>query len=96
MAAQTLHKLVIEKLLKTRVCSRFTDNIWKLDLAERRHLSSKNRGVKNLLCLIDVFTRYAWVKTLKNKKAKRVLNGFIRILNESKGKPNKLWLDQGK
>ena len=39
---------------------------------------------------------YAWVKRLKNKKAKSVLYGFIEIVNESKRKPNKLWVDQGK
>ena len=39
---------------------------------------------------------YAWVKLLKNKKAKTVLYGFIEIVNESKLKPNKLWVDQGK
>ena len=37
---------------------------------------------------------YAWVKRLKNKKAKSVLYGFIEIVNESKRKPNKLWVDQ--
>ena len=47
-------------------------------------------------CVIDVFTKYAWVKPLKGKKAKPVLHGFIRIVNESKRKPNNLWIDQGK
>ena len=53
-------------------------------------LSSKNRDVKYLLCVIEVFTKYSWVKPLKNKKARTVLNGFIEIVNESKCKPNKL------
>ena len=59
-------------------------------------LSSKNGGVKYSLCVLDVFTKYAWVKPLKEKKAKTVLNGFIKIVRESKRKPNKLWIDQGK
>ena len=59
-------------------------------------LSSKNRGVKYLLCLISVFIKYSWVKTLKNKKVKAVLTGFIGIVNESRHKPNKLWVDQEK
>ena len=47
-------------------------------------LSSKNRGVKCLFCVIYVFTKYAWIKTLKNKKSKTVLHGFfIGIVNES-------------
>ena len=59
-------------------------------------LSSKNKNVKNLLCVIDVFAKYAWVKTLKDKKGKTVLNAFIKIVNESNHKPNKLWVDQGR
>ena len=41
-------------------------------------------------------TKYAWVKPLKDKKGKTVLNGFIEIVNESNDKPNKLWVAQGR
>ena len=51
---------------------------------------------KYLLCVIDVFTKYAQVKTLKDKKSKTVLSDFIKIVNESNRKPNKLWFDQGR
>ena len=61
-----------------------------------RSLFSKNRSVKYLLCVTDVFTKYAWVKPLKNKKSKAVINGFIKIVNESNRKPNKLYVDQGR
>ena len=57
-------------------------------------LSSKNPGIKYLLCVIDVFTKHSWVKPLADRKAKTVLYGFIEIVNESKYKPNKLWVDQ--
>ena len=43
--------------------------------------SSKNKNVKYLLCVIDVFTKYAWVKHLKDIKGKIVLNAFIEIVN---------------
>ena len=49
-----------------------------------------------LLCVIDVFTKYAWVKPLKDKKGKAVLNAFIELVNESNHKPNKLWVDEGR
>ena len=55
-----------------------------------RSLSSFNRGAKYLLCVADVLTKYAWVKTLKNKKSKTVLYRFIKIVNKPKSKPNKL------
>ena len=59
-------------------------------------LSSKNKNVKYLLSVIDVLTKYAWVKPLKDKNRETVLNSFIEVLNESKCKPNKLWFDQGR
>ena len=59
-------------------------------------LSSKNKNVKYLLWVIDVFTKYAWVKPLKDEKGKTVRNPFIKIVNESNRKPNKLWVDQGR
>ena len=85
--AEELYKPVIKKVKRRRVYARFKDNIWLADLAEMGSLSSKNRGVKYLLCVIDVFTKYAWVKSLKDKKGKTVLNAFTEIVNESYRKP---------
>ena len=45
--------------------------------------------------MIDIFSKYAWVKPLKDKKGKTVLNAFIEIVNESNHKPNKLWINRG-
>ena len=53
-------------------------------------LSSRNKTVKYLLCVIDVFTKYGWVKPLKDKKSITVLDDFIEIVNEYNCKPNKL------
>ena len=49
-----------------------------------------------ILCVIDAFTKYAWIKPLKYKKAKTALDGFMETANESKRKTNKLWVDQGR
>ena len=70
--------------------ARFKDNIWTADLAEMESLSSKNKNVKYLFCVIDVFIKHAWIKPLKIKKGKTVLNAVIEIENESNLKPNKL------
>ena len=59
-------------------------------------MSPKNKNVKYFLYVIDVLTKYAWVKPLKDKKDKTVLNAFIEIVNESNRKLNKLWVDQGR
>ena len=55
-------------------------------------LLSKNNNVKYLFYVIDIFTKYGWVKPLKDKKGKTVLNAFIEIANESNCKQNKLTL----
>ena len=46
--------------------------------------------------MVDVFTKYAWVKSLKDKKGKSVPNAFIEIVNECNQKSTKLWVDQGR
>ena len=94
--AEKLHKPVIKKFKRREVYARFKHYIWEADLAEMKSLSSKNENVKYLLCVIDAFTKYAWIKPLKDKKVKTVLNTFIEIVNESNGKRNKLWIDQGR
>ena len=73
--------------------SRFKDSIWVAYLAEMGLLSFFNCGVKYLLYVIDFFTKYSWVTTLAGKRAGTVPDGFVGILNESNGKPNKLWVD---
>ena len=71
--AQELHKSVIKKFKRRKVYSRFKDNILAADLAQMGSLSSKNRGDKHLLCVIDIFTQYSWIIPSQNKKAKTVL-----------------------
>ena len=93
---EELRKPVTKRFKRRKVYARFKDNIWVADLAEMELLSSKNENVKYLLCVIGVFTKYAWVKPLKDKKGKTVLNYFIEIVNESNRKLNKLWVDQGR
>ena len=89
--AEELYKPVYKRFKRKKVNAKFKDNIWARDLAEMESLSSKNKNVKYLLCAIDS----SWVKPLKDKKGKTVLNAFIEIVNESNSKPNKLWFDQG-
>ena len=63
-------------------------------------LSKYNRGIKYLLCAIDLFSKYAWVVPIKDKKVTSIVNAFKKILNHStelhpNRKPNKIWVDQG-
>ena len=45
--------------------------------------------------VIDIFTKYAWVVPLKDKKCISIVNAFQIILKESNRKPNKIWVDKG-
>ena len=58
-------------------------------------LPSKNKNTRYLLCVIDDFTKYAWVKPSKDKNGQKVLNAFMEIVNESYLKQNKIWINQG-
>ena len=93
--ADELHKPVIRKLKKRKVYSQFKDNIWGVDLADMQSLSRKNKGIKFLLCAIDLYSKYAFVIPLENKKGISVTNGFNKIIKQSNRKPNKIWVDQG-
>ena len=58
-------------------------------------LSKKNKGIKYLLCAIDLFSKYAFVVPLKDKKGTSITNAFNKIIKQSNRKPNKIWVDQG-
>ena len=66
--ADELHKPIINKFNKRKVYSQFKDNIWGEDLADMQSLSRKNKGIKYLLCAIDLSSKYAFVIPLKDKK----------------------------
>ena len=89
-----MHKPVIRKFNKRKVYSQFKDNIWGVDLADTRLLSKKNKGIKYLLCAIDLFSKYAFGAPLKDKKGINITNAFNKIIKQSNGKPNKIWVDQ--
>ena len=66
--ANELHNPIIRKFNKRKVYSQFKDNIWGIDLADMQSLISKNKGIKYLLCTIDLYSKYAFVIPLKEKK----------------------------
>ena len=66
-----------------------------VDLADMQSLSKKNKGIKYLLCAIDLYSKYAFVIPLKYKKGISVTSGFNKIIKQSGRKPNKIWVDQG-
>ena len=101
-------KNVISPLLKNvkkKVHAAFKENIWDADLADMQLLSRYNKGIRFLLCVIVIFSKYAWVVSLKDKKGISIVKAFQSILKQSsrraKGtsakhvKPNKIWVEKG-
>ena len=88
--ANELHKPIIKKFSKRKVYSSLKDNIWGVDLADMQLLSKCNKGFRFLLCVIDIFSKYAWVIPLKDKKGVSIVNAFQIILKESNHKSNKI------
>ena len=59
-------------------------------------LSRKNKSIKYLLCAIDLYGKYTFVNPLKDQKGISIVNAFHKIIKQSKTKPNKIWVDQGR
>ena len=57
-------------------------------------LSKCNKRIRILLCIIDIFSKYAWVAPLKDKKGISIVKAFQSILKQSNRKPNKIWVDK--
>ena len=70
------------------------DNIWGVYLADMQSLNKYNKGNKYLLCAIDLFSKYAWVVPLKEKRGISIVNAFQKIISKGR-KPNQIWIDQG-
>ena len=58
-------------------------------------IKQKNKAIKYLLCAIDLFSKYAFVVLLKDKKGISIVNAFNKIIKQSNRKPNEIWVDQG-
>ena len=66
--AKELHKPIIRNFKKRAAYSGFKDNIWGADLAGMKSVSKYNKEIKYLLCAIDLFSKYAWIIPIKDKK----------------------------
>ena len=58
-------------------------------------ISKFSKGFRFLFCVINIFSKYAWVVPLKDTKGVSIVNGFQSILEKSNRKPNKIWIDKG-
>ena len=74
--AEEMHKPIIRKFERKKVHLPFIDNISGADIADMQLISKLNKGIRFLLCVIDIFPKYAWVILLKNEKGIIINNAF--------------------
>ena len=72
----SLHKPLHRAFQCLKVIVGGINDQYEADLADMQKLKDKNDGVRFLLVVIDVFSRFMWVKPLKNKLKKTVINAF--------------------
>ena len=92
---EELHKPIIRKFKKRKEHSSFIDNIQGADLAGMQILSKFSKGFRFLLCVIDIYSKYAWVISLKDEKGISITNAFRKIIKKSNREPNKIWVNKG-
>ena len=93
--AEELHRPIIRGLKKRTVYSGFKDNICGANLADMQIIRKFNEILRFLMYLIDIFSKYAWVVPLKDKKVVSIVNAFQKILNYLARKHRKIWVDKG-
>ena len=74
--ANELHRPIRRRFPKRRVISYGIDNIWAADLVEMGKFSKWNKGIKYLLMVIDVFSKFGWIRPLKDKRGQTVCRCF--------------------
>ena len=77
---EELHKPFIRKFKKRKLYSSFIDNIWGADFANIQLINKFNKGTHFLLCVIDIFSKYAWVVPLKDKEGTTTI-AFQKLLD---------------
>jgi len=90
-----LLKPKLKRFPRRRVFSPSVDAIWAGDLLDIHQYARVNKNYTFILVLIDVFSKYAWARPLKNKEGVSVARMLEDVFNTSKRCPRKLWTDRG-
>ena len=94
---EELHKPIVRTFNKPKVHLSFIVNIWGADLADLQLISKFNKGIHFcfLLYVIDIFSKYAWVIPLEDRKGITITGAFQKILKVFNRKPNELCVNKG-
>ena len=93
--AFTLHRPPRRRFKMAPVMVLNIDQQWVADLVEMQRYWRQNRGVRYLLTVIDVLSKYAWVRPIKRKTGAELLKAFESIVAEGR-RPQTLQTDKGK
>ena len=85
---------LLENLRKEKFIHLLETIFWGVGLVDMQWLSKYKRGIRYLLCTIDLFSKYAWVVPLKDKRGISIVNAFQKIASKGR-KPNKIWVNKG-
>ena len=88
-----LHRPVVKHFRKRKVIANGIDEIWAVDLVDMQSFSKFNDGIKYLLMVIDVFSKYGWIVPLKSKTGIDVADALNKIFKERRC--DRIWVDKG-
>lgn len=92
----TKYRTARRKFKRNPIIAGHIDAQWQGDLAEVGNLASYNDGIRYLLILIDIVSKFVWVEPLSSKSGPVVQAGFANIFKRTKRRPEKLQTDDGK
>ena len=90
----SLHKPSRRTFKSNKVYAPKIDSLWEADLAFVQDVAKENDGVNYLLVVIDVLSKYVWVRPMTDETTRSLLEAFDSILSEGR-KPEKLRTDKG-
>ena len=93
--AAELHAPARRRYERRRTMTKGFDDLWQADLVDMQPYSKSNRGMRYILTVIDVYSKYAWAEAIKKKTGAEVVKAFDRIVTSSGREPRFLQTDQG-
>lgn len=93
--SHTLHYPVRKNFRRNRVVVTAPDEQWGADLTDFQSIASENRGYAWILCVCDAFSKFGFVRCLKNKTAACVLEGLKDIFASTERRPTQVLVDNG-
>ena len=84
-----------KRFSRRRVIASNVDWIWTMDLLDIHQLARQNRNFRYILVVLDIFSRFAWARPLKDKTGSSVASALQDIITSAGRQPKKIWSDRG-